>query len=121
MIDEEDYELKVGTVSSPEYGFKLTWDEVLGLEVNGSRHKKFVTAVRDLLKIAAESAGGGSYAVTPEGPFILADEHDAASISWAVDFLYGPKLDITGDLPTMEDLGLDYGSNFDEDGNEIVR
>lgn len=121
MSDEEDYELKVGIISSPDYGFKLAWDEVQGLDVNGSKQEEFVTAIRDLLKIASESAGGMSYAVTPEGPFILADEHDAASISWAVDFLYGPKIDIKGDLPTMKDLGLDYASNFDEDGNEIVR
>lgn len=80
----------------------------------------FADSIRDYIYA---SAINGQILATPEGPFFKASTLDLGAVIWAVNALYGDELDIevTGNAPTLEDLGLDDASNFDEDGTPIVR
>ncbi len=113
----EEMEIREAMIRSLEYDFTVFWSETAGL----SGDEEVVFAITDLLDKALEVSFTDSIAVTPEGPFLEGSEYDGASVAWAVNFLYGTEPDIIGDLPSMKDLGLDYSSNFDEDGNPRVR
>lgn len=60
--------------------------------------------------------------VTPEGPFLPATIENLYTVVWAIETLYyDAEISYSGDAPTMADMNLDEESNFDEDGNPLVR
>ena len=74
--------------------------------------------------IDAKSKGSDTIKVTPEGPYLPATIDNLYTIFWAVNELFTAleeDVKFFGDVPSLKDLGLDYASNFDENGNPIVR
>jgi hypothetical protein len=116
---DSDYILSA-TIESKENDFFLIWDEASGLS-SASKDEYVIGNIIFLLEKFVESNGGRSIKVTPEGPFLEGSQYDAASVAWAINAIYGDEPTIKGDLPTMKDLGLDESSNFDENGNPLVR
>jgi hypothetical protein len=88
------------------------------------RNEDVVSLVESIEDLIHASSVGGQIAVTPEGPFLKGSVSDLAAVIWATNFLYGSEYRIeviSGEAPTMEDLGLDLASSYDETGNEIIR
>jgi hypothetical protein len=115
---EEDF-LEASIVSKKD-NFTAYWSETVGLQAE-DQYSYVLENIRTLLSAGLEAYGGDSIQVTPEGPYLAGDEFDAASVAWAFNTIYGDDLEISGDLPTMFDLGLAPENNFDEDGNPLVR
>jgi hypothetical protein len=70
----------------------------------------------------AALAVNGYIRVSPEGPTLEASVRSLPTLIWAANSLYSElPIQVVGEAPTLEDLGLDAASNYDEDGNEIVR
>lgn len=116
-LEETDDYVATAVIKSLVEDFTIYWNEFSGL----TGDSKAVADIINLLDEALDANGGVQISVTPEGPFLAGDEYDAASVAWAINFLYKSEVDVRGDLPSMKDLGLDYSSNFDEDGNELIR
>ena len=121
---EEDLEKEdsfaEAVIVSKKQNFTVYWNEFIGLQ-SAPEHSYVVDNIRTLLSAGLEAYGGEQIEVTPEGPFLSGDDSDAASVAWAFNVIYGDDLEISGDLPTMFDLGLAPENNFDEDGNPLVR
>jgi hypothetical protein len=105
---------------------EVLWQEYTGLVSNGSEDADYIvdqikTFIGEVGSLYIGKLGYGSIPITPEGPFAESSDKDPITIAWALDTLYGSGYEVYGDIPSMKDLGLDYASNFDEDGNEIVR
>lgn len=105
---------------------EVFWGEYTGLVSNGSEDSDYIVdQVKSFIgEVGATyigSFGDGSIPITPEGPFVEASDKDPITVAWALNTIYDSGYEVYGDLPTMKDLGLDYSSNFDEDGNQIVR
>jgi hypothetical protein len=116
--DEESF--AEASVSSKKDNFTIYWSETVGLQAEEG-YSYVLENIRTLLSGGLEAYGGQAIQVTPEGPYLVGDEFDAASVAWAFNVLYGDDLEISGDLPTMFDLGLAPENNFDKDGNPLVR
>ena len=116
--DEESF--AEARILSKKDNFIIYWSETTGLEAE-EKYSYVLENIRTLLSGGLEAYGGDSIQVTPEGPYLEGSEFDAASVAWAFSTIYGDDLEITGDLPTMFDLGLAPENNFDEDGNPLVR
>lgn len=72
--------------------------------------------------IEAKSAGDLEIMVTPEGPSLPASVKSIYTVVWAFLSTYGPEeVQFIGDAPTLQDMGLDEGSNFDANGKPIIR
>ena len=115
---QEDF-LEASIVSKKE-NFTIYWSETVGLQAE-DQYSYVLENIRTLLAAGLEAYGGDAIQVTPEGPYLAGDEFDAASVAWALNVIYGDDVEISGDLPTMFDLGLAPENNFDEDGNPLVR
>ena len=115
---EEDF-LEALIVSKKD-NFTVYWSETVGLQAE-DQYSYVLENIRTLFSAGLEAYGDNSIEVTPEGPYLAGDEFDAASVAWAFNTIYGDDLEISGDLPTMFDLGLAPENNFDEDGNPLVR
>jgi hypothetical protein len=78
---------------------------------------------QSIQELIAASNDFGRILVTPEGPVLDADVQDLRTVIWAAYDLYGSdfKIKVEGNAPTLADMGLDEASNYDEDGNPIVR
>jgi hypothetical protein len=118
LQQEEDF-LEASIISKKE-DFTVYWSETVGLQAEDT-YSYVVENIRTLLSAGLEAYGGESIEVTPEGPYLAGTEFDAASVAWALNVIYGDSLEISGDLPTMFDLGLAPENNFDEEGNPLVR
>jgi hypothetical protein len=60
--------------------------------------------------------------VTPEGPYLPGTNSNLYTVVWAVTTLFRDQdIKFYGEVPSLKDLGLDYASNFDENGNQIIR
>lgn len=119
-----DNDVTIVTFKDGKAGF--AWTAFSGLISNPELEEStdVVESIQEYLKTAVElysSYGYDSVPVTPEGPFLEGSTTDAASVSWALNTLYPGEFEVNGPLPTLRDLGLDYASNFDEDGNQLVR
>lgn len=119
-----DNDVTIVTFNDGKAGF--AWSAISGLIPNPELEESddVVESIQEYLKTAVElysSYGYDSVPVTPEGPFLEGSTTDGASVSWALNTLYPGEFEVNGSLPTLEDLGLDYGSNFNEDGSQRVR
>ena len=124
--EDEAVENDVTIVTFKDGKAGFAWSAVSGLISNPELEEStdVVESIQEYLKTAVElygSYGYDSIPVTPEGPFLEGSTTDGASVSWALNTLYAGEFDVDGPLPTLKDLGLDYASNFDEDGNPLVR
>jgi hypothetical protein len=119
-LEKDDDYLPSAIIESKENDFILIWDEASGLS-SDAKDEYAIENIILLLEKFLESNGGRSIKVTPEGPFLEGSQYDAASVAWAINAIYGDEPTIKGDLPTMKDLGLDESSNFDKNGNPLVR
>lgn len=64
----------------------------------------------------------GSYNVTPEGPTLKTNPTDIYMVSWAIHQLFeGGVVSAVGNYPTLRDMGLDEGSNYDDNGQQLIR
>jgi len=104
-------------------GIKIVWSEYTGLiPSNNEKSKAAVEEIRNVIaKFGSVYPDPERIAITPEGPFMSAVDTDPVAVSYMLNLMYKDKYEVSGDLYTMKDLGLDYSSNFDEDGNQIVR
>ncbi len=123
--DEVDSQL-VAVVTFEDNSAKFLWDNVVGLQpfLELENSEEVVDSIKQFLFDALDtyaSYGRRSIPVTPEGPFLSGETTDASSVAWALNTLYSGEYSTIGDLPTMKDLGLDYASNFNEDGSPRVR
>lgn len=123
---EETVENDVTIVTFKDGKAGFAWSSVSGLIPNLELEEStdVVESIQEYLKTAVElygSYGYDSIPVTPEGPFLEGSITDGASVSWALNTLYAGEFEANGPLPTLKDLGLDYASNFDEDGTPLVR
>ncbi len=123
---EESLEDEVVIVTFKDGKAAFSWNKYAGLAPNTELEESndVIESIKTYLDSAVElysSYGFNSIPVTPEGPFLEGSTNDAASVSWALNSIYPGEFDVAGELPTLKDLGLDYSSNFDEDGNPLVR
>lgn len=104
----------------------IIWDEYSGLTPDDSERavqavSEIKTFIDKMKEVYIDNYGLSSIPITPEGPFAKPSDTDPVIVAWTLKTLYDTEYEVSGDLPTMKDLGLDYNSNFDEDGNPIVR
>ena len=81
-----------------------------------------INLVTSFLESYSESEG--MIKVTPEGPYLPATLDNMYNFFWAVTTLFDrleEPVKFFGEVPSLKDLDLDYASNFDENGNQIVR
>lgn len=72
--------------------------------------------------IEAASQGSQEIMVTPEGPSLPASTRSIYTVVWALLTIYGvDEVEFIGDAPSLRDMGLDEGSNFDPNGKPIIR
>jgi hypothetical protein len=74
--------------------------------------------------IEFHSEGTDTIKVTAEGPYLPGTADNLYTVFWAVTSLFGAvgeSVKFYGEVPSLKELGLDYASNFDEDGNPIIR
>jgi hypothetical protein len=104
-------------------GVILLWSEYSGLIPDETdESKEMAEEIRSVISIFKEFySDESSVPITPEGPYMTLSETDPVTISYLVTKMYGENVQVMGDLYTLRELGLDYASNFDEYGNEIVR
>lgn len=111
-----------------EYTEPVTF-ELLGVEINWTPEglssesgsaRNIQRSLERYLRLV--SYGSSEVAATPEGPFLPGTTKNLYTVVWLFSTLYGDeKLTVSGDAPTLRDMGLDVSSNYDENGNEIVR
>jgi hypothetical protein len=59
---------------------------------------------------------------TPEGPYLPGTNNSLYTVVWAISTLFREQnIKFYGEVPTLKELGLDYASNFDENGKPIIR
>jgi hypothetical protein len=72
--------------------------------------------------IYAYSNGEPQLMVTTEGPSLPASVKSIYTVVWALLSVYDAnEVKFIGDAPTLRDMGLDQASNFDSNGNSIIR
>lgn len=72
--------------------------------------------------VYAYSNGDQQFMVTPEGPSLPASLRSIYTVVWALLSIYDAnEVEFIGDAPTLRDMGLDQASNFDSNGNPIIR
>jgi hypothetical protein len=111
-----------------EYTSPVTFG-LLGIELNWtpeglSSEPGFAREIQRSLEqyLDTVSYGQEEVAATPEGPFLPTTTKSLYTVVWLLYALYGDeKLNISGTAPTLRDMGLDLSSNYDENGNPIVR
>ena len=87
--------------------------------VPGSMAKEIANSVEELIMYLDDR---GYIQVTPEGPSLPATVKNLYTVVWAFNELYKDEgVEVEGDAPTLADMGIDEASNYDENGNEIVR
>lgn len=118
--NEEFYGDKVVEISID--GSKIGWHpmlDTLGPDYNDQDAVDFARSIEDYIRA---SDYNGYIMATPEGPSFEASVRDIGAVIWATYSLYGDlPIRVKGDAPTLEDLGLDEASNYDEDGTQITR
>lgn len=104
-------------------GIELVWSEYSGITPSDSEESRAAAEeIRSVISTFRNFySDTESIAITPEGPFMSASEMDPVTVSYVLSLMYKDNYEVTGDLYTLKDLGLDYSSNFDEDGNPLVR
>jgi hypothetical protein len=111
-----------------EYTDPVTF-ELLGVEINwtpeglSSEPGSARTIQRSLERyLDLFSYGSRDVAATPEGPFLPKTTKNLYTVVWLFSELYGEeKLTVSGEAPSLRDMGLDISSDYDENGNQIVR
>jgi hypothetical protein len=71
-----------------------------------------------------KSGGSDTLKATPEGPYLPGTIDNLYTVVWAVTDIFGAvgeDVKFYGEVPSLKDLDLDYASNFDENGNQIIR
>ena len=85
----------------------------------GTMASQIAESVEDLITALDDQ---GYIQVTPEGPSLPADVKNLYTVVWAFNELYKDEgVKVVGNAPTLEDMGLDEASNYDDNGNLIVR
>jgi hypothetical protein len=85
----------------------------------GTMASQISESVEDLITALDDQ---GYIQVTPEGPSLPADVKNLYTVVWAFNELYKDQgVKVVGNAPTLEDMGLDEASNYDDNGNLTVR
>jgi hypothetical protein len=102
-------------------GFRIGWHpmlDTLSPDTNPDA-EEFADSIEEYVSALAVN---GYIRVSPEGPVLDGTVQSLPTVIWAAHSLYNDlPIRVVGTAPTLEDLGLDVASNYDEDGNEIVR
>lgn len=83
-------------------------------------NREIVKIVNEFIEFFAQESD--VIKVTPEGPYLPGSNSNLHTVVWAVTTLFDDQdIKFYGEVPSLKDLGLDYASNFDENGNQIIR
>jgi hypothetical protein len=101
---------------------KITWLPMgeLMTDLGNEKARSIALSIEDWIHLAADY--GEEIAVTPTGPFLLADLSDPYAVVWAVSTLYDEgEFRIEGEAPTMKEMGLvEPDTNGEDDTSTIL-
>lgn len=112
----EPVRIKVGELDS------IYWNPDAPATVRLTGNPEIVNILTSYIEFRSE--GDDVIKVTPEGPYLPATLDNLYTVYWAVTTLFtavGETVKFYGEVPSLKDLDLDYASNFDENGNPIIR
>lgn len=100
---------------------KITWlpRGELMTDLGNEKARNIALSIENWIYVAADH--GEEIAVTPVGPFLVADLSDPYAVVWAASTLYDEnEVRIEGEAPTMKEMGLVEDQSNDEDDTSTI-
>ena len=115
----EDFKEYTSPVTFSFLDVEINWTPE-GLSSEPGFAREVIISLEQLL--SALAYGVEEIAATPEGPFLPTTTKNLYTVVFLIYKLYGEEtITVSGDAPSLRDMGLDPASNEDENGNTIVR
>lgn len=108
--------------ASGEPPITLSWDPETGTSPGDGFKDSLAFLSLDYFIRTYDEEYGGEYSVTPEGPTFQTNPKDLRMVVWSINQLFeGGIVSASGKYPTLADMGLTEGSNYDANGKEVIR